>query len=236
MEYPIRINKYLAQQKIASRREADVLISQKKVKINEKIAKLGDIVNKNDKIEVLKFTKNYIYLAFNKPKNIITHSPQDDEQEIKNIINIPEKVVPIGRLDKDSHGLIILSNDGRITDKLLNPIYDHEKEYLVKVDKPIKSSFIRKMSNGVVLEDGYKTKKCIVEEKEDNFSFSIILTEGKKRQIRRMCAAFGYSVTDLLRVRILNIKLGNLPTGQYKKISGLELNKFLSYIDLKSEV
>lgn len=231
IKYPIRINKYLALKKICSRREADVFIKQKKVKINNRVAVLGDKVKENDNVSFDNLEKELIYLAFNKPKGIITHSPQGEEEEIKDIIRIPEKVFPLGRLDKDSHGLIILTNDGRITDKVLNPDYEHEKEYIVKTDKPITSQFLKRMIGGVKLDDGYITKECKVEKIVKN-SFSIILTEGKKRQIRRMCAILSIGVLDLKRVRILNINIGDLKLGEARKIKGKELQEFLSTIKI----
>jgi len=233
-EYPMRINKYLAHKNIATRREADELIKAGEIKINGRLAKLGDKVSKDDIVTAgkkIQDMKNLVYLAYNKPTGIITHSPQGQEKSIQDIFNFPENVFPIGRLDKDSCGLIILTNDGRITDKLLNPDYDHEKEYIVKTDRSISPSFIEHMGGGMVLGDGYKTQKCKVE-KLDNFSFSIVLTEGKKRQIRRMCEKLDHRVVDLQRVRIMNIKLENLPPRKYRKIEGTELREFLREIDI----
>lgn len=232
--YPMRINKYLAHKNIATRREADELIVAGKVKINGKLAVLGDKVQESDEIMVDEKIRDsdFVYLAYNKPIGIITHSPQGQSRSIEDIISFQQKVFPVGRLDKDSCGLIILTNDGRITDKLLNPDYDHEKEYVVKVNKTISPSFIKHMSNGLVLGDGYKTKKCQVE-RLGNFSFSIVLTEGKKRQIRRMCEKLDHHVVELKRVRIMNIKLDNLMYGKYRKIKGQELQEFLQSIGMK---
>ena len=231
----MRINKYLAHKGIATRRAADEFIKSGEVKINGKMAVLGDKVLENDKVTVgkkIQDTKDLIYLAYNKPQGIITHSPQGKEKSIEDVIGFLQKVFPVGRLDKDSHGLIILTNDGRITDKLLNPDYQHEKEYIVKVDRSISPSFIEHLENGVLLGDGYKTKKCQVH-KIDNFSFSMILTEGKKRQIRRMCEKLDHHVIDLRRVRIMNIKIGDLTAGKYRKIEGIELKKFLQIIGMQ---
>jgi 23S rRNA pseudouridine2604 synthase len=226
IKYPVRINKYLAHQKICARREADELILQKKVKINGRIAVLGDKVQKSDNVAVSNFKKDLVYLAFNKPKGVITHTPQNGEKEIKDILKFKEKVFPVGRLDKNSCGLIILTNDGRLTDRLLNPEYSHEKEYIVKVNKSIDNSFLKKMSEGVKLDDGYITKKCSVK-KISLERFSIILTEGKKHQIRRMCDGLGYGILNLERRRIMNIKLGSLQPGDYREIKGYELSEFL---------
>lgn len=231
LKYPVRINKYLAHQKICARREADELILQKKVKINGRVAILGDKVNENDKVTVDSFKKDLIYVAFNKPKGVITHSPQKGEKEIKDIINFSKDVVPVGRLDKNSSGLIILSNDGRLTDKLLNPIFNHEKEYVIKVNKNIEGSFLRRMAEGVKLDDGYITKKCKVT-KISSDRFAIILTEGKKHQIRRMCDAMGYGVVNLERRRIMNVKLGGLVPGDYRKLNGSELKVLLNSLGL----
>lgn len=234
IKYPIRVNKYLAQKKVCARREADQLISAGKVKINGKRAELGQKVFENDKVIIDSPSgglKKLVYLAFNKPKGVITHSPQMGESSIKDIINF-DNIFPLGRLDKDSSGLIILTNDGRVTDRLLNPKYEHEKEYIVKVSKPIDGLFLKKIGEGVKLEDGYITKKCKVT-KISSDKFSIILTEGKKHQIRRMCAAFGYNIKHLERRRIMNVRLGNLQPGDFREIKGKELEDFLKALELK---
>jgi 23S rRNA pseudouridine2604 synthase len=231
-QFPMRINKYLAFKKIVSRREADVLIQEGKVTINGKIAVLGDQVNENDKVETKNSTKKLVYLAYYKPKGIVTHSAQGNEKEIKDIFDFPEKVFPVGRLDKYSHGLIILTNDGLVIDKILNPKYEHEKEYVVKVNRKFSEIFLDVLRKGIKLEDGYLTKKCQVKKIEDT-SFSIILKEGKKRQIRRMCESMGYSVTYLKRVRIMNIEIGELSPGKFRKIVGEELQTFLKRLNLE---
>ncbi len=234
MEFPMRINKYLAVKKYASRREADKLIQAGMVKINGRVAKLGDKVNEKDKVEVgkrvLERMKELVYVAYNKPLGIVTHSPEQDQDEIMDVVNVGVPVFPIGRLDRSSHGLILLTNDGRITDRLLSPKYDHEKEYLVRVDKPIEKHFLRHLGTGIDIE-GYKTKPAKVRQTTEK-SFNIVLTEGKKHQIRRMCSAFGYVTNDLKRVRIMNIKLGNLKEGQWRKIEGIELRDFLKKLEL----
>lgn len=222
--YPMRINKYLAHKNLCTRREADTLISAGKVRINGAAAQLGDKVNKDDKVEVRFRVKKYRYFAYNKPRGVITHSPQGDEKEIKQVSPIPG-VFPVGRLDKDSKGLIILTDDGRITDKLLNPEYVHEKEYVVTTKEELKANFKAKMEKGVDIE-GYVTKPCTVRVLEPT-KFSVVLTEGKKHQIRRMCAALGYVVNALERVRIMNIHLSGLAEGQHRPIDGSELKTFL---------
>src|SRR3990167_7898372 len=208
----MRINKYLALKKISTRRGADELVKEKKVFINGKLALLGSKVNEADRVEVKGAEqKEYKYFAYNKPIGIETDSPRED-------------LFPLGRLDKASHGLLILTNDGRITDQLLNPKYFHEKEYVVKTLNKLRSSFKQKMEVGVKIEgpENYVTKKCKVKILNE-FAFRIILTEGKKHQIRRMCSALFQEVADLKRERIMNIKLGNLKPGALREIKGEEL-------------
>jgi 23S rRNA pseudouridine2604 synthase len=231
MPSSIRINKYLALKKICSRREADLLIKQGKISINGRKAELGEMVKETDEIKMEGDIKKLVYLAFNKPEGIITHSPQDGETSIADILKFKTEVFPLGRLDKDSRGLIMLSNDGRITDKLLNPIYAHEKEYEVEATAPISENFLKQMERGVSLNGGYVTQKCVLK-KISEYSFSIILTEGKRRQIRRMCAALGYKIVDLKRVRVMNIPLGNLKEGNYRALSNSEQKEFLAMLGL----
>lgn len=231
--YPMRINRYLAKQNVSSRREADELILAGKVRINGRVAVLGDKVLESDNVEVFlnESEKELVYFAYNKPRGIITHSPQHGEKSIENVTKFPQKVYPVGRLDKDSYGLIILTNDGRVTGKLLSPENFHEKEYIVKVDREMTPSFLKHMEEGVILDDGYRTRPAEVK-KINEFTFSITLTEGKKRQIRKMCEKLGRSVTDLKRVRILNIRLGDIKSGKFREINGQELDEFLSKIGL----
>ncbi len=229
--FPMRINKYLALEKHSTRRGADVLIKDRKVFINGKLAVLGDKVNKGDNVEVRFRGKQvpYMYIAYNKPRGVVTHSAGEGEEEIKHQVAIND-VFPVGRLDKDSHGLIILTNDGRITDRLLSPKYFHEKEYLVKVKEKLRSNFKEKMEAGVKI-DSDMTAKCKVDIINDR-TFKVILTEGKKHQIRRMCVALFQEVEDLKRIRIMNIKLDKLPAGGHRKIEGEELQKFLHSLEL----
>jgi 23S rRNA pseudouridine2604 synthase len=220
MTFPMRINKYLALKKISTRRGADELVKTKKVFINGKLAVLGSKVNEADKVEVKGVKeKEYLYFAYNKSIGVETDSPQAG-------------LFPLGRLDKASHGLLILTNDGRITDTLLNPKYFHEKEYIVRTSNKLRSSFKQKMEAGVNIE-GYQTKKCKVRILNSS-AFKIILTEGKKHQIRRMCSALFQEVADLKRERIMNIKLGNLKPGALREIKGEELATFLNFV-LKPE-
>ncbi len=233
-EYPMRINKYLAQKGICSRREADVLVARSLVKINGRNAKVGDKVSEGDQVDVSKKSKSIKklqYFAFNKPRGIVTVSPVEGEKSVADIADFPEGVFTVGRLDKDSHGLIVATNDGRITDKLLNPKYDHEKEYRVRVDKKLKDRFFRIVEGGMDLEGGEITKPCKAW-KIDDYTFNIILSEGKRHQIRRMCSALDYRVLDLKRVRVMSIKLGNLHAGEKREIVGEELAEFLQKLGI----
>ena len=227
--FPIRINAYLAHKNLCTRREADTLITAGKVLLNGTKARLGDKVQATDEVKVLFRTKKYRYFAYNKPRGIITHSPGEDEQDIRQSIPLVG-VFPIGRLDKDSTGLIILTDDGRITDKLLNPDYDHEKEYVVRTKEDLPENFKTKMEPGVNIE-GYDTKPCVVHVFGPK-KFSIALTEGKKHQIRRMCAAMGLAIEKLERTRVMNIRLGNLGSGEHREIKGGELGVFLKSLGL----
>jgi len=227
-----RINKYLADLGYSTRRGADELVKSKKVFINGRLAVLGSKVGEGDKVEVLKsqkFSPAFRYFAYYKPRDVVTHSPENGQKEIKNLISL-KGVFPVGRLDKSSSGLIILTDDGRLTDRLLNPEREHEKEYEVSTAENLRGSFKKKMEEGVNVGD-YKTKKCAVKVLSPN-SFRIILTEGKKHQIRRMAAALFLTITKLKRVRIMNIKLANLKEGEWREISGRELDIFLKSVGL----
>src|SRR3989344_1985660 len=229
--YPMRINKYLALKKHSTRRGADELISKGQVFINDRQAVLGDKVGEKDNVEV-RFRgkqKPYIYLAYNKPRGVSTHYVKGGESDIKQEVAVKD-VFPVGRLDKDSYGLIILTNDGRITERLLGPSFFHEKEYVVKTKGTINPNFKKKMEAGVQIEKE-KTLKCKVELMGERI-FKIILTEGKKHQIRRMCSALFQEVEDLKRVRIMNIRLGGLESGKYRNIESKELQTFLKSLDL----
>jgi 23S rRNA pseudouridine2604 synthase len=220
----MRINKYLADQKISTRRGADELIKAKKVFINGKLAVLGSQVSETDTVEVRGAEKKeYKYYAYHKPIGVETDSPKNNSPQ-----GLFRGMFPLGRLDKASHGLLIVTNDGRITDTLLNPKFSHEKEYLVKTKEKLRSNFKTKMEAGVDIE-GYKTKPCKVQVLNDN-TFRVILTEGKKHQIRRMCSALFQEVADLKRERIMNIKLGNLKPNVLREIKGVELTTFLDRV------
>jgi len=234
ISYPIRINKYLAQNNYSTRTGGDELIKKGLVFINGKKAILGDKVLDGDKVTVNQkgLKKEYVYYAYNKDINISTN-PDKGSKDILKVTKFPTRVFPIGRLDKDSHGLLIMTNDGRVTDRLLSPQYSHEKEYVVKVKPNFTDKFIELMGNGVHF-DKFVSKKCKVWRKENSKNtFHIILTEGKKRQIRRMCEALHHNVVDLKRIRIMNIKLNDIPLGEYREIKGEELETFLKSLNLK---
>jgi 23S rRNA pseudouridine2604 synthase len=235
MEFPIRLNKYLAHTGVASRREADELIANGKVQINGAKAVMGQPVNDGDKVSVLGKTKAKSYYAYYKGRGVITHSPGENEVDIATRLAKDyglTHVAPVGRLDKDSEGLMVLSNDGRITGPLLDPESGKEKEYDVLVDKNLSGMFRRAMEAGVDIE-GYRTKPATLKANPKNEKrFNLILKEGKKHQIRRMCAALGYQIQTLKRVRIMNIELGKLKPNQYRKLAGDELQAFLKALNI----
>ena len=228
-----RINKYLSEVGYCSRRVADRLIEQGKVTINGKIPEMGTKVEQGDQVEVegqkiRKSTKKSIYLVFNKPVGIVcTTDKRAEPENIIDFIKYPARIFPIGRLDKFSEGLIFLTNDGDIVNKILRARNNHEKEYIVRVNRQIDREFIKRMSNGVEILETI-TKKCFVKQLGPK-KFKIILTQGLNRQIRRMCETLGYKVQSLKRTRIMNIKL-DLPTGKYREFTKeefSELNKLL---------
>jgi 23S rRNA pseudouridine2604 synthase len=228
-----RLNKAISETGYCSRREADRLIEQGKVEVNGEIAGLGVQVSENDRICVegkliTKDVKN-IYLAFNKPVGITSTTDTTIKSNIIDFINFPERIFPIGRLDKPSEGLIFLTNDGDIVNKILRSKNNHEKEYVVSVNKKITTDFIEKMENGVPVLDTI-TKKCSVKMMDD-FSFNIVLTQGLNRQIRRMCNYLGYEVGTLKRIRIMNVQLGNLKPGKYRHLSPSELIELLRLVE-----
>lgn len=227
MQETKRINKYLSETGYCSRRQADTLVSENRVTINGKPAEMGAQVSDQDVIEVdgkpiRKRQNDFVYLAFNKPVGIECTTNTKVKDNVVDYINYPERIFPIGRLDKDSEGLLLLTNDGDIVNKILRARNNHEKEYIVKVDKPVNDRFITRMSLGVPILDTM-TKKCKVE-KINAYTFKIVLTQGLNRQIRRMCEHLGYEVKALKRVRIINITL-DVPLGKYRKLSDKEMNE-----------
>ncbi|WP_125154571.1 23S rRNA pseudouridine(2604) synthase RluF [Clostridium rectalis] len=222
----IRINKFISEKGICSRREADKLISQGRVTINGKIAEMGSKVTPNDNVKLddksIGLKPRSIYLALNKPVGITCTTEKKIPGNIVDFINHTQRIFPIGRLDKDSEGLIFLTNDGDIVNKILRAGNNHEKEYIVTVNKPINRFFLDSMSSGVRILDTI-TNPCKVY-KESTYVFRIILTQGLNRQIRRMCETLGYTVLKLKRVRIMNVTLSNLPTGRWRYLTCKELH------------
>ena len=222
----VRLNKYLSEVGYCSRREADRLIDAGRVTINGKVPEMGTKVSPEDIVEVdgkrITNTKeSFVYLALNKPIGIVcTTDTRVEKNNIIDFVNYHKRIFPIGRLDKPSEGLILLTDDGDIVNKILRASNNHEKEYIVTVDKPISQTFITRMSNGVPILDTI-TKKCKVE-KLSKYTFKIVLTQGLNRQIRRMCEYLDYDVTKLKRVRIMNIKL-DVPVGEYRELTKEEL-------------
>ncbi|MHC2991124.1 pseudouridine synthase [Pontibacter sp. HJ8] len=229
----IRLNKFISDAGICSRREADKLIEQGRVLVNGKLPDVGTRIKGKDKIQVDGKTLQWnqvepVYLALNKPPGIETTTDLSQRDNIIRFVNYPERIFPIGRLDKDSEGLIFLTNDGDIVNKILRAGNKHEKEYIVTVDRPITPDFVEKMSSGVSIL-GVNTKKCFVVQ-EGPAKFRIILTQGLNRQIRRMCEALGYEVQTLQRIRIMNITLTKLPLGQWRALTESEVEMLQSMV------
>ena len=228
----IRLNKFLSDAGVCSRREGDRLIEAGKVVVNGKVALMGQKVTINDDIVVngqrVSREDERILIALNKPVGIECTTDLNNKDNIVDFVNHKKRIFPIGRLDKDSQGLILMTNDGDIVNKILRAGNNHEKEYIVTVNKPINEEFVRRMSNGIRIL-GQVTKKCYVK-KEGNNTFRIILTQGLNRQIRRMCEALGYEVVKLKRVRIMNINLGELKIGKWRDLTYKELKELNSLI------
>ena len=223
-----RLNKAISDSGHCSRRQADVLIEQGRVTINGEATSLGDRVMPGDTIEVdgkvVKSNDNLVYIALNKPVGITCTTDQRVEGNVVDFIGHKERVFHVGRLDKPSEGLLLMTNDGDIVNKILRAGNKHEKEYIVKVDRPVTDDFIKKMSSGVPLHElEVTTKKCKVE-RISRFSFRIVLVQGLNRQIRRMCEYLDYDVIALQRKRIMNISLGDLPIGKWRDLTEEELN------------
>lgn len=221
----VRLNKYISETGFCSRREADKLIEQGRVKIDGVKATTGMKVSNGQSVSIdgkpLKVENELVYIALNKPVGITCTTESKIKGNIVDFINHEKRIFPIGRLDKDSQGLIFMTNDGDIVNKILRAGNNHEKEYIVTVNKPITDEFVKGMSNGVPIL-GTVTKKCLVK-KESKNSFRIILTQGLNRQIRRMCEYFGYEVKKLERIRIMNVSLGNLKMGSWRYLTKKEL-------------
>lgn len=223
-----RINKYLSEVGYCSRRKADQLIEEGRITINGKVPPMGEKIKEGDEVRVdgkliSKPKDEFVYLALNKPVGIVcTTDTKVEKDNIIDFMNYPKRIFPIGRLDKPSEGLILLTNDGDIVNKILRARNNHEKEYIVSVNKPITKEFIHKMGSGIPILDTV-TNKCFVEQINRN-TFRIILTQGLNRQIRRMCEYLDYRVVKLQRIRIMNIML-DLPVGQYRELRKNELEE-----------
>ncbi len=234
----MRINSFISSTGLCSRREADELIKQGKVKVNNEIATIGQRVSEDDKVEVdgkrLSIQKTNVYIALNKPRGITCTTEKHVDGNIVDFVNHEERIFPIGRLDKDSEGLILLTSDGSIVNKILRNENKNEKDYIVTVNKPISPSFLKGMASGVKIYNPVRneytiTNKCKVS-KINNKTFKITLTQGLNRQIRRMCSHFGYRVVKLKRIRIMNIDLGNLPVGKWRNLTKEELGTLFRII------
>ncbi len=230
--YPVRINRYLALTGVSTRRAAEEFIVRGKVTINGRRAVLTDRVNDGDEVSVRTGKpRAFRYVAYHKKRGVLTHAEKGHRgKAISDFAPVPG-VYPVGRLDKESEGLIILTDDGRITERLLSPRFDHEKEYEVVIQERLRTDMVESLEHGIVLEDG-PTKPCRIVKKGPN-TFSITITEGRKHQIRRMLSAVGGTVIALKRVRIMNITLGNIASGTYRDLKGAEREEFLSSLGLK---
>ncbi len=232
----VRINKYLSAAGFCSRREADRLVEAGRVSIDGRIAGMGDKVSDGQKVQVdnkdISFEEEKILLAFNKPAGIVcTTTDSQGANNIVDYIGYNKRIYPIGRLDKDSHGLILMTNNGEIMDKILRSANGHEKEYIVEVNKDIDDEFVKNMSKGVYLEELERTTLPCRVYKDGKRKFRIILTQGLNRQIRRMCDNLGYRVVDLKRIRIMNIVLGDLKEGSYRNVTDKEYSRLLSMLN-----
>lgn len=233
----MRINKFISESGKASRRGADKLITDGRVTINGELATIGSQVEAGDDVRIdghripVKEAQHNVYIALNKPVGITSTTEKGVKGNIVDFVNHPLRIFHIGRLDKDSEGLILLTNDGDIVNEILRAENKHEKEYIVTVDKPITPDFLKKMSEGVKIL-GTKTLPCKVVQLS-KFDFQIILTQGLNRQIRRMCAALGFNVCRLQRTRIMNIHLGNLSLGQWRDLSKKEQTELFRELNYK---
>ena len=234
MPQGIRINKYISDAGVCSRREADALIKKGKVTIDGRQAVCGDQVLTGSVVRLdgkeLSGRREKVYLAYNKPKGVVCTSDKREKNNIIEVLHYPISVTYAGRLDKNSEGLLLLTNDGELIDRLMRSRNAHEKEYLVTVDRKMTKDFLKALRSGVYLEElGVTTRPCKVRGLSDR-SFEIVLTQGLNRQIRRMCEVYGYQVRKLIRVRVANIELGNLKTGQLRELTGEELKRLKEII------
>ncbi len=228
----VRINKYFTEQGFCSRRAADRMIEDGRVLINGRVAVLGDRVTDDDVItldgRVVKSRPGAVYLAYHKPVGVTCTTELRVAGNILHAVGYPERIFPIGRLDKDSSGLILLTNDGDIVNRILRAEFGHEREYVVMVDRPYQPAFLRRLERGVLVL-GAKTRPCRTARVEAT-TFKIKLTEGRNRQIRRMCSALGYRVVRLVRVRVMHIRLGDLPVGKWRELTPKERDELLAAV------
>lgn len=221
----VRINKYLSQAGYCSRRQADVLVEAGKVYIDGKQASMGDKVSEGQIVKVGKQLvvkdEPFVMIALNKPRGIVCTTAHEDKDNVIDFLKFKQRIYPVGRLDKDSEGLLLLTNQGEMADMLMRARNYHEKEYIVKVNKPLTKEFIKALRAGVPILDTV-TRPCKART-VDKYTFQIVLTQGLNRQIRRMCEYLGYKVVTLKRIRIVNIKLDNLKTGQWRHLTGDEI-------------
>ena len=232
-----RINKYFTEQGFCSRRAADRMIRESRVRINGRVAVLGDQVADDDVVtlddRVVKSRPHAVYLAYHKPVGVTCTTEPHVEDNILQAVGYPERIFPVGRLDKDSSGLILLTNDGDIVNLILRAEFGHEREYRATLDRPYSPTFLRCLEQGVLVQ-GEKTRPCRTA-RVGAVTFRIMLTEGRNRQIRRMCSALGYRVVRLARVRIMHIRLGDLPVGKWRELTPKEREKLIAAVGLCEE-
>lgn len=231
----IRLNKYLSDAGVCSRRQADILIEEKRVTINGITAVTGQKVSPSDRILVngkpVKIQEERVLLLLNKPRGIVCTAEKREKNNIIKYLNYPVRITYAGRLDKDSEGLLLMTNDGELINKMMRAKNCHEKEYIVKVNKPITDAFLKGMSEGVPILDTV-TRPCPIEQ-IGKYTFRIILTQGLNRQIRRMCEYFHYEVQSLKRIRIMNLKLGDLPVGKTRPLTTQEIQELYKMLDFE---
>ncbi|MBE6519800.1 MAG: pseudouridine synthase [Thermoplasmata archaeon] len=231
----VRLNKFISESGVVSRRAADRLIEDGRVSINGRTAILGDKVTDKDVVEVdgkpISRVEEDIILAFNKPRGITCTADPDDPDNVIDFIGYPKRIYSVGRLDKYSQGLLLMTNNGELANRIMRSRGEHEKEYIVKVDRPVTESFLRGMSKGVPIDVDVVTKKCVVEKLSEH-EFRIILRQGLNRQIRRMCEYFGYRVERLKRIRVVNIELGDLEVGEYRNLTKAERKELFRILEL----
>ncbi len=232
----MRLNKYLSDIGVCSRRQADKLIEEGRVTVDGLKAELGQKIREGSRIAVdgktVRTDKKPVLLAVNKPVGVVTTTAKDEPANIVTYVGYPERIYPIGRLDKDSEGLILMTNQGELADKIAHARGRHEKEYIVTVDKAVTKEFLEKMADGVRIGEACVTRRCQTS-KISRYRFRIILTQGLNRQIRRMCDALGYKVTELKRVRVMNITLQDLQVGEYRLIEGDEYEALLDALGMR---